>query len=85
MQDVKNKKKHILFFLKSLWSKKIILHKNNKRIFGKLDFTFKKYRIVIFCDSEFQPTKLKKILIGTEMNAEFAQNARFVLGFWVKT
>lgn len=53
MQDVKNKKKHILFFLKSLWSKKIILHKNNKRIFGKLDFTFKKYRIVIFCDSEF--------------------------------
>lgn len=38
---------------KALWSKGYRYRKNNKKVFGKPDFTFKKLKIAVFCDSEF--------------------------------
>jgi DNA mismatch endonuclease Vsr len=38
---------------KRLWSIGLRYRKNNKTVFGKPDFTFKKYKIAIFVDSEF--------------------------------
>ena len=38
---------------KALWNKGYRYRKNNKTVFGKPDFTFKKYKIAVFCDGEF--------------------------------
>jgi DNA mismatch endonuclease Vsr len=38
---------------KALWKKGYRYRKNNKKVFGKPDFTFKELKIAIFCDSEF--------------------------------
>jgi DNA mismatch endonuclease (patch repair protein) len=38
---------------KALWQKGFRYRKNNKTVFGKPDFTFKKYKVAIFVDSEF--------------------------------
>lgn len=38
---------------KALWSLGYRYRKNNKTVFGKPDFTFKKLKIAIFVDSEF--------------------------------
>lgn len=38
---------------KELWKKGLRYRKNDKSVFGKPDFTFKKYKIAVFCDSEF--------------------------------
>ena len=38
---------------KALWSRGYRYRKNNKDIFGNPDFTFRKLKIAIFCDSEF--------------------------------
>ena len=38
---------------KALWQKGYRYRKNDKTVFGKPDFTFKKLKIAIFCDSEF--------------------------------
>lgn len=38
---------------KALWLSGLRYRKNNKTVFGKPDFTFKKYLIAIFVDSEF--------------------------------
>lgn len=38
---------------KALWARGHRYRKNNKKVFGKPDFTFKKFRIAIFVDSEF--------------------------------
>jgi DNA mismatch endonuclease (patch repair protein) len=38
---------------KALWSLGYRYRKNNKKIFGKPDITFAKYKIAIFIDSEF--------------------------------
>lgn len=54
MQAVKSKNSQLEISLgKALWSRGYRYRKNDKRIFGKPDFTFKKYKIAIFCDSEF--------------------------------
>lgn len=54
MQAVKSKGSKIETLLaKELWSKGYRYRKNNKTVFGKPDFTFKKYKIAIFVDSEF--------------------------------
>lgn len=54
MQAVKSKNSQLEISLgKALWSRGYRYRKNDKRVFGKPDFTFKKYRIAIFCDSEF--------------------------------
>lgn len=38
---------------KALWTKGYRYRKNNKKIFGKPDLTFSKYKLAIFVDSEF--------------------------------
>jgi len=54
MQAVKNKNSRIEILLgKVLWSKGLRYRKNDKTVFGKPDFTFKKHKIAVFCDSEF--------------------------------
>lgn len=54
MQAVKSKGSKIEILLgKELWQRGHRYRKNNKKVFGKPDFTFKKYKIAIFVDSEF--------------------------------
>ena len=54
MQAIKNKDTKIEKLLaKALWAKGYRYRKNNKTVFGKPDFTFRKYKITIFCDSEY--------------------------------
>lgn len=54
MQAVRSKGSKIEIMLgKALWAKGLRYRKNDKTVFGKPDFTFKKYKIAIFCDSEF--------------------------------
>lgn len=38
---------------KALFSKGLRYRKNNRKVFGKPDLTFKKYKLAIFVDSEF--------------------------------
>jgi DNA mismatch endonuclease Vsr len=54
MQAVKSKGSKIEIMLaKEMWKKGLRYRKNDKSVFGKPDFTFKKYKIAVFCDSEF--------------------------------
>ena len=54
MQAVKSKGSKIENVLaKAMWIKGIRYRRNVKDIFGKPDFAFKKYKIAVFCDSEF--------------------------------
>lgn len=54
MQAVKSSGSKIEQMLsKALWSKGIRFRKNDRSIIGKPDISIKKYRIAIFCDSEF--------------------------------
>ncbi|MGV3460765.1 MAG: very short patch repair endonuclease [Flavobacterium sp.] len=38
---------------RALWHSGLRYRKNNKTVFGKPDFTFKKYKVAVFVDSEF--------------------------------
>ena len=54
MQAVKSKNSKIEVTLsKAMWSRGLIYRKNDKTVFGNPDSTFKKYKIAVFCDSEF--------------------------------
>lgn len=54
MQAVKSKGSKIEVLLgKAMWAKGLRYRKNDKSVFGKPDFTFKKYKVAVFCDSEF--------------------------------
>ncbi len=54
MRAIKNMNTKIEELLaKVLWKKGYRYRRNNKTIFGKPDFTFKKYKTAIFCDSEY--------------------------------
>ncbi len=54
MQAVKSKGSKIETLLgKEMWKKGLRYRKNDKSVFGKPDFTLKKYKIAVFCDSEF--------------------------------
>ena len=54
MQAVKNKGSEIETMLgKSLWAAGLRYRKNDKSVFGKPDFVFKKVKVAVFCDSEF--------------------------------
>jgi DNA mismatch endonuclease Vsr len=54
MQAVKSSGSQIETMLgKSLWQKGLRYRKNDRTVFGKPDFTLKKYKIAIFADSEF--------------------------------
>lgn len=56
---------------RALWSRGLRYRKNNKKVFGKPDFTFKKYKVAIFCDGEFWHGKdweIRKHDIGTNVS-----------------
>jgi len=54
MQAVKSKGSKIETLLaKELWRRGYRYRKNNRKIYGTPDLTFKKYRIAIFVDGEF--------------------------------
>lgn len=54
MQAVKSKGSKIeVLLMKALWHKGYRYRKNDKTVFGKPDIVFKKYKIAVFCDSEF--------------------------------
>ncbi len=54
MQAVKSKGSKIEVMLgRAMWAKGLRYRKNDKSVFGKPDFTFKKYKVAVFCDSEF--------------------------------
>lgn len=54
MQAIKSRRTRIEEILaKALWKEGLRYRRNNKKVFGKPDFTFGKYKIAIFCDSEF--------------------------------
>jgi DNA mismatch endonuclease (patch repair protein) len=54
MQAIRSTKTKIEVVLgKELWSRGYRYRRNNKTVFGKPDFTFKKLKLAIFCDSEF--------------------------------
>lgn len=54
MQAIKSKGSKIETMLaKELWKKGYRYRKNDKRVFGVPDFTFFKYKIAVFVDSEF--------------------------------
>ena len=42
-----------IMFGKAMWAKGLRYRKNDKSVYGKPDFTFKKYKVAVFCDSEF--------------------------------
>jgi DNA mismatch endonuclease (patch repair protein) len=76
MRAIKNKNTRIEGILaRALWAKGYRYRRNNRRVFGNPDFTFKKYRIAIFCDSEYFHGKdwhIQKHRIKT--NTEFWHN-----------
>jgi DNA mismatch endonuclease (patch repair protein) len=54
MRRIKSKNTSIEKILrKALWNKGVRYRKNCKDIIGKPDLCFKKYKIAVFCDSEF--------------------------------
>ncbi len=54
MRAIKSKGTKIEELLaKALWQNGLRYRRNNKKVFGKPDFTFRKYKIAIFCDSEY--------------------------------
>lgn len=54
MSAVKSKNSKIEIVLrKALWNKGIRYRKNYKKLLGKPDIVITKYKIAIFCDSEF--------------------------------
>jgi DNA mismatch endonuclease (patch repair protein) len=72
MQAIKSKgTKPELFLAEALWQIGHRYRKNNKTIFGKPDFTFKKYKLAIFVDSEFFHGKDFETKKKPATNAEF--------------
>mgnify|MGYP003428262441 CR=1 FL=1 len=54
MRAIKSKgTKGEVHLAKALWHLGYRYRKNNKKVFGKPDLTFKKYKVAIFVDSEF--------------------------------
>lgn len=63
-----------IILVKALWLKGFRYRKNNKTVFGKPDFTFKKIKVAIFVDSEFFHGKDFETKNKPVNNAEFWQN-----------
>ena len=78
MKNIKNKDTGIEVTLrKALWYKGYRYRKNDKRLPGKPDIVLTKYKIAIFCDSEFFHGKDWEIL---RPQLERGKNA----DFWIK-
>lgn len=69
MQAIRSKDTKIERVLaKALWSRGYRYRKNDKTVFGKPDFTFKRHKVAVFVDSEFWHGKnweTQKERIGT--------------------
>lgn len=73
MKAVKSKNSKIeLMLSKALWHRGHRYRKNDKRVFGKPDITFKKFKIAIFVDSEFWHGKN-----WNERKKDFKTNVKF--------
>lgn len=74
-QNIKSKNTKIEVILrKALWKKGFRYRKNDRRLPGKPDIVMPKYKIVIFCDSEFFHGKdwdTLKIRLKNSNNAEY--------------
>lgn len=78
MKNIKNKNTGIEVILrKKLWNKGYRYRKNDKRLPGKPDIVLSKYKIAIFCDSEFFHGKDWEIL---KPQLEQGKNA----DFWIE-
>ena len=78
MKNIKNKDTGIEVTLrKALWNKGYRYRKNDKRLPGKPDIELTKYKIAIFCDSEFFHGKDWEVL---KPQLERGKNA----DFWIK-
>lgn len=78
MKNIKNKDTGIEVTLrKALWSKGYRYRKNDKKLPGKPDIVLSKYKIAIFCDSEFFHGKDWEVL---KPQLEKGKNAEF----WIK-
>ena len=78
MKNIKNKDTGIEVTLrKALWNKGYRYRKNDKRLPGKPDIVLTKYKIAIFCDSEFFHGKDWELL---RPQLERGKNA----DFWIK-
>lgn len=54
MQNIRsNGTKVELIFAKTLWAHGLRYRKNDRTVLGKPDFTLKKHKLAVFCDSEF--------------------------------
>lgn len=75
MRAIRHKGSEIEILLaKAMWAKGLRYRKNDNSVFGKPDFTFKKHKIAVFCDSEYFHGKnweTQRNLIKT--NTEFWQ------------
>lgn len=56
---------------KEMWKAGLRYRKNNKKVFGKPDFTFKKHKVAVFVDSEFFHGKDWETRKKPVNNAEF--------------
>lgn len=78
MKNIKNKDTGIEVTLrKALWEKGYRYRKNDRRLPGKPDIVLTKYKIAIFCDSEFFHGKDWEVL---KPQLERGKNAEF----WIK-
>lgn len=78
MKNIKNRDTGIeLTLRKALWSKGYRYRKNDKRLPGKPDIVLLRYKIAIFCDSEFFHGKDWEVL---KPQLERGKNAEF----WIK-
>lgn len=78
MKNIKNKDTNIEVTLrKALWNKGYRYRKNDKRLPGKPDIVLTKYKIAIFCDSEFFHGKDWEVL---KPQLERGKNA----DFWIE-
>lgn len=72
MQAIRSKDTKIEIVLgKALWAAGHRYRKNDKLILGKPDFTFKRYKLAVFCDSEFwhgKNWKIQQQRIGTNQD-----------------
>jgi len=76
MQAIRSKDTKIEILLgKALWAAGHRYRKNDKSVFGKPDFTFKRYKLAVFCDSEFWHGKnWRKRKNDHKSNIEFWHN-----------
>lgn len=75
MRNIKSKDTSIeLLLRKTLWNKGFRYRKNYKKLSGKPDIVITKYKIVIFCDSEFfhgKDWEELKVQLSKGKNADF--------------